>query len=264
VRKSVRNLADRFYYGRPEWIDGSSQFSALVRECLRPEFRILDLGAGSGKCGPINFQGEVRTVVGIDPDPYIKGNSRVDHGVMGSAQELPFSDDAFDLVLSDWVVEHLADPQAVAREVYRVVKPGGYFVFRTGNVRHYSYAIATATPHWFHTLVANRVRGLSGHNGDPHPTYFRMNTQSAVRECLTGAGFAEDRIMMVEPEPSYLMFSVPSLLAGLCYERIVNRAPALAGLRACIFARFRKPAAARSSTRAEGPARNSQALAANE
>jgi SAM-dependent methyltransferase len=241
MQSSVKALTERLYYRRSNWVDGTSQFAALIRERLRPEFRILDLGAGDGKAGPVNFQGEVRSVVGVDPNSYIRGNSKIDHGVMGLAERLPFRTDSFDLVVSDWVVEHLAHPEGVVSEVFRVVKSGGFFVLRTGNICHYSYALAAATPYWFHRFVANRVRGIPVDSGDPHATYYRMNTRRAVRECLTRAGFAEEELLMVEAEPSYLMFSVPSLLVGVAYERLVNWTPIFSGLRACIFACFRKP-----------------------
>ncbi len=241
MQSSVKTLTERLYYDRSNWLDGTSQFAALIRKRLRTEFRILDLGAGSGKAGPVNFQGEARIVIGVDPNSYIKGNSKIDHGVIGLAEHLPFRTDSFDLVVSDWVVEHLAQPEEVISEVFRVVKSGGAFVLRTGNVYHYSYAVAAVTPYWFHRLVANRVRGMPEDNGDPHATYYRMNSRGAVRRCLTRAGFVEEEILMVEAEPSYLMFSVSSFLLGVAYERVVNRARFLSGLRACIFACFRKP-----------------------
>lgn len=239
MRPSVEALTERFYHSRPDWVNGSSRFVNLVRKHLRPEYQILDLGAGSE--GPVNLLREVRTVIGIDRDSYIRENSRIDQGVIGLAEHLPFRDLSFDLVVSDWMVEHLVRPESVASEVYRVLKPSGVFVFRTGNVRHYSYAIAAVTPHWFHQLVANRVRRLSAAKSDPYPTYYRMNSPKAVRGCLGRAGFVEEKVMMVEPEPSYLMFSAPSFLLGLAYERLVNRIPSLSGLRACILGCFRKP-----------------------
>ncbi len=250
IELDARALAERFYNSRAEWVDGTSRFGDFIRPHLRPEFRILDLGAGEGKPGPINFNGEVRTVIGIDRDSCIAKNSRIDHAVIGLAERLPFRAESFDLVLSDWLVEHLVQPEAAATEIFRILKPAGVFAFRTGNLRHYSYAIAAITPHWFHRMVANRVRGLPQDQGDPYPTYYRMNTRARVRRYLEGAGLVEEEIAMVEAEPSYLMFSVPSFLLGVAYERVVNHTPTLSALRACIFACFRKPRATDSAARA--------------
>ncbi len=234
-------LTYRFYDSRPAWIDGTSQFANLVKSHLRPEYRILDLGAGSGKEGSINFRGAIRAVVGIDCDCSIQDNATIDHGVRGLAQALPFRSESFEMVISDWAVEHFAQPAAIASEVFRVLKSSGLFAFRTGNIRHYSYALASVTPHWFHELVANRARGLPPDKNAPFPTHYRMNTRRAVRQCLSRVGFTEQQLLMVEPEPSYLMFSVPSFLMGVTYERFVNRIRALEGFRACILGCFRKP-----------------------
>jgi SAM-dependent methyltransferase len=241
VRCGVKELTQRLYYQRPGWRDGTSQFAAMIRKRLESSSRLLDLGAGRGKTGPVGFRGQVATIVGVDPDTSIAGNVTVDYRVRGCGETLPFRAAAFDLVFSDWVMEHLADPSTAVAEVFRVLKPGGFFVFRTGNLFHYSYAIAAATPHWFHRLIANRVRALS--NADDHldQTYYRINTLSAVRRGLARAGFIVEEISLVEAEPSYLMFSVPSFLLGLAYERLVNHLAWLARLRACIFVCARKP-----------------------
>lgn len=240
MRRKVQRWKERFYESRPRWVDGTTQFASVIKQRLCPAMWILDLGAGEGKPGPINFRGAAAMVVGVDQDWAIVKNEKVDSRVLGVAQSLPFQTESFDLIFADWVVEHLADPSAVAAEVFRVLKPGGYFIFRTGNLRHYSYAVAAHTPHWFHHLVANPVRGLPYNGDDLHPTYYRMNTSRSVRQVLTQAGFFEEELLLVEAEPSYLMFSVPSLLLGVAYERLVNRVQLLAGVRACLFGCFRK------------------------
>jgi SAM-dependent methyltransferase len=49
--------------------------------------------------------------------------------VRASAEELPFRDDAFDLVFCDHGAPSFADPSAFVPEVARVLRPGGRFVF---------------------------------------------------------------------------------------------------------------------------------------
>src|SRR5215217_1089463 len=45
------------------------------------------------------------------------------------AEQLPFEDDTFDLVVGVYVVHHLARPRVVFESVCRVTKPGGHFAF---------------------------------------------------------------------------------------------------------------------------------------
>jgi SAM-dependent methyltransferase len=238
---NAKDLTRRFYYDRPGWRDGTVQFAEMIGRRLSNSSCVLDLGAGSGSRAPLNFRDDARIVVGVDPKWSIKDNTSVTYRALGVAQALPFQSATFDLVFSDWVVEHLSDPGAALMEIFRVLEPGGHFIFRTGNLFHYSYAIARVTPHWFHRMVANRTRALVDVGNDLDPTYYRMNTPAAVRRYITQAGFIEEETLMVEAEPSYLMFSVSSFLLGLAYERIVNRSAYLARLRACIFSCCRKP-----------------------
>ncbi len=47
---------------------------------------------------------------------------------------LPFKDGIFSLVTANQVIEHLKDTDRFVDEVYRVLKPGGYFVISTNNL----------------------------------------------------------------------------------------------------------------------------------
>ncbi len=220
----------------PQWVNGTERFGAMVRKYLNPRMIVLNLGAGPG-LGWLHFDRKVRSVVGVDPDHVIASNHRLTYRVRGVGEALPFRNEIFDLVYMDWVVEHLPSPESLAKEVFRVLKPDGRLLFRTGNRFHYSYAIAALTPHWIHEMLLTE----RGHP-EPYPTYYRMNTVKSVRRLMKAAGFVEDELVMMEPDPAYVCMSMPTFLVGVAYERLVNRFEAFSAARANILGCFCKPA----------------------
>lgn len=78
--------------------------------------------------------------------------------VTGDALALPFKDEAFTLVLSQAVLEHLTDPQRSVDEVFRVLKPGGMFYCEAAFIQPVHMApihYFNVTPHGMRWLCRN-------------------------------------------------------------------------------------------------------------
>ena len=91
---------------------------------------ILDLGCGTG--GSFSLLRNFGTVVGLDVSPLALKFAKekgMKHLVLGSAENLPFADNCFDIVAALDVLEHLEDDRQALREIFRVLKPNGAFVF---------------------------------------------------------------------------------------------------------------------------------------
>ena len=96
--------------------------------------RILDVGCGTGVLlARLSASGDGTRLFGIDPVPEMLevARRRLPAGVElreGSAEQLPYSDGAFDVVVSCSVFHYLADPLGALEEMKRVLAPGGTVV----------------------------------------------------------------------------------------------------------------------------------------
>jgi SAM-dependent methyltransferase len=97
---------------------------------IRAGMRVLDVG-----CGPGGLTTELAARVGadavaaVDPsEPFVAACRARNPGVdvqLASAEDLPFDDGTFDAAVASLVVGFLSDPDAGAREMVRVTRPGG-------------------------------------------------------------------------------------------------------------------------------------------
>jgi SAM-dependent methyltransferase len=88
--------------------------------------RLLDVGCGTGELG-VAARSEGHEVVPVEPDPEMAAlaEERLGRVVMGGLPDLPLADDGFDSVVASFVLNHVDDPRAGARELARVGAPGG-------------------------------------------------------------------------------------------------------------------------------------------
>ena len=103
---------------------------------LAPGERVLDLGCGAGTDSLVAAQMVAPDghVTGIDMTPEMLAKARASAREMGAAnaefveaeaEDLPFPDGSFDVVISNGVIDLIPDKDAVFSEILRVLEPGG-------------------------------------------------------------------------------------------------------------------------------------------
>ena len=90
----------------------------------------LDIGCGNG--GISDWLAEDNEHFAVDVADLRKGDRVYDFALV-SDERLPFDDQTFDLVLSNHVIEHVADQQLHLTEIRRTLKPSGCLYLATPN-----------------------------------------------------------------------------------------------------------------------------------
>lgn len=143
-----------------------------------PRALALDLGCGRGMPQRPVVEHAGYSYVGLD-------YSAPDATLLGDAHSLPFPDETFDLVISVTVFEHLRYPHVAAREVRRVLKPGGTFM---GTVAFLEPFHGESFFHHTHLGVYTLLRsaGLAVEQVSPHPDYPVLLAQAQMGGLFPG------------------------------------------------------------------------------
>lgn len=124
----------------PYLLDWSLSSPTLVKyrqECLAQVYgEVLEIGFGTGLNLPY-YPAEVHRIVTVDANPGIhklaqariqRSSITVEHQVL-SGENLPMADQTFDTVVSTFTLCTIPDVARALREIYRVLKPGGQYLF---------------------------------------------------------------------------------------------------------------------------------------
>lgn len=170
-------------------LDGTVEFYGRIQAFLQPHFVVVDLGAGRGSWhdagSPYHrslrlMKGKVSRVIGLDVDAAVLSNPGTDENLVFDGRTLPLPDASADVVIADFVLEHLEDPARIEAEVFRVLKPGGLFCARTPHALNYV------------SIGARLVRGARGprllraaqptrNPADVFETRYRCNTLREIK-----------------------------------------------------------------------------------
>lgn len=211
-----QQLLERFFpesrIGGFTYLDGTLQFYNVINAIITPEFRVLDFGAGRAcwyEDDPSEYRksvrllkGKVAEVVACDVDEAILQNRASDQQIqLTMGEPLPFDDASFDLVVSDWTFEHFDEPDFIASELNRILKPGGWVCGRTPSKWGYVAIAARLVANKNH---ANVLKWFQPHRKeeDVFPTVYKLNTRKDLAKYFSPEQW-EHHIAFTSGEPSY-------------------------------------------------------------
>ncbi|MBN2569939.1 MAG: methyltransferase domain-containing protein [Deltaproteobacteria bacterium] len=234
VGLGVKKAFSFFYSDR---LNQDELFAQEIIPCLTKESFVLDAGCGNGTSFHYDLKQNVRYLVGCDLGSSISKNTNIMIGIRTNLECLPFARESFDIIFSRYVLEHLSEPGVIFSEFARILRPGGKLIVLTPSKFHYTVLLSRLTPHRFHEFVS-ALRGNLPE--DTFPTKYLCNSRTELIRIAQEAGLTLTKIVHTEVSPNYLLWSLPSFLAGVAYERIVNKLSFLSALRVSIIAVFQR------------------------
>jgi SAM-dependent methyltransferase len=220
-------------------------YEEVLKRHVGAETDWLDLGCGHQLLPSWRAEEErrlaarCRSLVGLDYDfEALKAHPNIRRRVRGDMSRLPFASESFDLVTANMVVEHLSEPDVQFREVSRVLRPGGLFLFHTPSAHGYPTVLARYVPRAPKLALVRLLEGRKAE--DVYPAYYRANTRRRIEELsrATGMELAELKMLVTDA----MFNSVPPLAAfELAWIRLLMTEP-LKPLRTNVIAVMRKHA----------------------
>jgi 2-polyprenyl-3-methyl-5-hydroxy-6-metoxy-1,4-benzoquinol methylase len=221
---SIRNRLLRAYWAvEQRMVPGlqysQTQYEAALHAAVTPGVRWLDIGCGRRVLPEWRARQEASLVdraafvAGIDMDlESLRDNRSISAKAFAPATALPFRDSEFDLVTANMVMEHVDEEQRVVDEAFRVLRPGGRFLFHTPNVK----SLAKRLPDAIKRPLARVLDGRTG--GDVFHTYYRFNEAARIQRCAQRSGFEVERLSHVSSTAIFATV-LPLAVAELAWLR---------------------------------------------
>lgn len=225
----VTEVYPEYEFGNFTAVDGTVRFYTRINAIVEPGDVVVDVGCGRGgrendpcryHCDLIRLKDRCAGVIGIDVDEAAAANPFVsEFRLIDDLARWPVDDASADVVVADYVLEHVEDPDAFFGEVARVLRPGGTFCGRTPNRRGYVATVSRLVPNRHHARVVGQAQ-VSREAEDVFPTFYRANTTGTLKRLFRAHGM-HGVVMPAEGEPNYLLFSPLAYRLGAVAARAI-------------------------------------------
>ena len=187
------------------------------------EIVLLDAGCGHSTLLEEQYK-QCKKVIGVDLDRHgLNKNNLVDQKIMSDLIEIPLPDNSVDIYVSAWVLEHIKKPKKFIKEVNRLLKPGGYFVFITPNKDGWYAVISEAIPDSFHSTIVEKMYKRPA--DDTFQTYYKLNSREDIDKRLQVPEKFKKIQFVYNDDPKYIGFTWITRPFGLLWHKIVMTKP---------------------------------------
>ena len=206
---------------RPSFAHTMDKVVAHLKQYTSP--KVLDIGCGR-KSDIGRYLKEQRShalIHGADLDEYSLKNTDVDELFICDAAEMPFEDGSYDVVFSQFLLEHVQDSQKTVNSIARVTAPGGLAALIIPNPTSPASTVAKLTPYSFHLYFKRKIQKYDNVSEDTFPTFFAFKSVNTLKAQMQKAGFTDIEAAYI-PEMFYRFRYRPILIRlAMVYTKVL-------------------------------------------
>ena len=223
--------------------DGTIDFYLRINSLLQKDFTVLDLGAGRAawyeddtcetRCSIRLLRGKVDKLIAADVDEAVLDNRASDEQIVIKDGQIKIAKNSVDIIIADYVLEHIEDPKSFSKQVNDCLKSGGWFCARAPHKYSYISLAASIVKNTSHSAVLKKVQP-GRKKADIFPTKYKMNTLRDIRKTFDGW---DDKSFIFRADPAYyfgseIIYKMQSFLhrvlpSWVCGELVYIRKKAL-------------------------------------
>ncbi|MEN8907665.1 MAG: class I SAM-dependent methyltransferase [Clostridiales bacterium] len=209
----------KYVKNKPSWKGSYDLYRDIIRDFFKQDIHMLDIGCGHSDLLKDLYK-NTKNSYGLEPDKKaLEKNEFIKNKIVGTVEKMPFEDNIFDIVLLEWVLEHLKYPKVAFNEIYRVLKPGGKVIFLTPNSWNYNVWIIRAIPNRAHSYFTKKF--YQRHEGDTYPVRYKINSPKKVSNILRKIGFNKVNVIL-NGDPTYLSMNDLTFKISLMIEKVLD------------------------------------------
>ena len=188
--------------------DGTIDFYSRINCLINDDSEVLDYGAGRGAWAEDenvfrkktrNLKGKVKKFYACDVDKAVYLNKNVDEILPMEDGNVIAPNESMDIIIVDYVLEHIENPIKFFKEVDRLLKPGGWFCARTPHKFNLISLFARLIKNNHHVSVLKYVQP-DRKERDIFPTYYRLNKLKKLNQIFRNYN---DKSFIFRSDPSY-------------------------------------------------------------
>lgn len=185
------------------WILGKLKEYSL----LSPNTKALDVGCGAGfLSNELSMAGLDVTAIDLSEESLKVARAHDLSGrvlyLSADAYQLPFANQSFDVVTAMDFLEHVDRPEDIIKEISRVLKPQGLFIYHTFNRNWFSYFVIIKLVEW---IVLNTPKNM-------HVLHLFIKPRELMKYCLAAN---MKTLAIVGIKPVFSSITLKSLFSGI-------------------------------------------------